>query len=231
MQRAYDQLIHDAALQNLDMVLCLDRGGLVGEDGATHHGVFDLAYLNCIPRITIASPINEHDLRNLMFTGSQKGNGVFVIRYPRGKGELKDWRNTPEILPIGKGRKLKDGKDIAVLSIGPIGYIAKEAIKKAQESNVDAAHYDMIFLKPIDEDILHEVGKNYKHVITVENGTVIGGLGTTVSDFMIKNNYHPEIHKIGVPDKFIEHGSIPELYKLCGMNAESIKNVILGTKR
>jgi len=230
MQRAYDQLIHDAALQNLDMVLCLDRGGLVGEDGATHHGVFDLSYLNCIPRITIASPINEHDLRNLMFTGSQKGNGVFVIRYPRGKGELKDWRNTPEILPIGKGRKLKDGKDIAVLSMGPIGYIAKEAIKKAQESNVDAAHYDMIFLKPIDEEILHEVGKNYKHVITVENGTMIGGLGTTVSDFMIKNNYHPEVHKIGVPDKFIEHGSIPELYKLCGMDADSIKNVLISLK-
>jgi len=229
MQRAYDQIIHDAALQNLDMVLCLDRGGLVGEDGVTHHGVFDLAYLNCIPNITIASPINEHQLRNLMFTGTQKGNGVFVIRYPRGKGELKEWRNTFEALPVGKGRKLKEGKDIAVLSMGPIGYIAKKAIEKAQEEGVDAAHYDMIFLKPIDEEILHEVGKNYKYVITVENGVIRGGLGTTVSDFMIKNNYHPEIRKIGVPDKFIEHGSIPELYKLCGMDAESIKNVITST--
>ena len=228
MQRAYDQVIHDAALQNLDMVLCLDRGGLVGEDGATHHGAFDLAYLNCIPNVTISSPINEHDLRNLMYTGTQKGNGVFVIRYPRGKGELKEWRNTPKILPVGKGRKLKEGKDIAVLSIGPIGYIAKSAIEKAfEEKGVDTAHYDMIFLKPIDEEILHEVGKNYKYIITVENGTIRGGLGTTVSDFMIKNNYSPKIHKIGIPDKFIEHGSIPELYKLCGMDAESIKNAII----
>ena len=229
MQRAYDQIIHDAALQNLNMVICLDRGGLVGEDGATHHGVFDLAYLNCIPNITISSPVNEHDLRHLMYTGTQ-GNGVFVIRYPRGKGELKDWCNAFEALPIGKGRKLKEGKDIAVLSIGPIGYIAKKAIEKAQEEGVDAAHYDMIFLKPIDEEILHEVGQNYKYIVTVENGTIKGGLGTTVSDFMIQNNYHPKIHKIGVPDKFIGHGSIPELYKLCGMDAENIKNVLINTK-
>ena len=165
-----------------------------------------------------------------MFTGTQKGKGVFVIRYPRGKGELKEWRNTFEALPVGKGRKLKEGKDIAVLSIGPIGYIAKKAIEKAQEEGVDAAHYDMIFLKPIDEEILHEVGKNYKHVVTVENGVIKGGLGTSVSDFMIKNNYHPKVHKIGVPDRFIEHGSIPELYKLCGMDAESIKNEIVNKK-
>ncbi len=227
MQRAYDQIIHDAALQNLDMVLCLDRGGLVGEDGATHHGVFDLAYLNCIPNMTISSPINEHDLRNLMYTGIQKGNGVFTIRYPRGKGELKDWRNSLEILPIGKGRKMKEGKDIAILSIGPIGYIAKEAIEKARESGIETAHYDMIFLKPIDTEILHEVGKNYKYIITVENGTIKGGLGSTVMEFMNENGYTPQIKRIGVPDKFIEHGSIPELYKLCGMDSESIKNQIL----
>lgn len=228
MQRAYDQIIHDAALQNLDIVLCLDRGGLVGEDGATHHGVFDLAYLRCIPNITIASPINEHDLRNLMYTGTQKGIGVFAIRYPRGKGELKEWRNQMEILPVGKGRKMKDGKDIAVLSIGPIGYIAKEAIRMAnEETGIDAAHYDMIYLKPIDEELLHEVGKNYKYIITVENATIKGGLGTSVMEFMSENGYPVRIKRIGVPDQFIEHGSIPELYKLCGMDAESIKNIIL----
>lgn len=230
MQRAYDQIIHDAALQNLDMVLCLDRAGLVGEDGATHHGNFDLAYLRCIPNITIASPFNEIDLRNLMYTGSQPGNGVFTIRYPRGKGELKDWQQPFKLLPVGKGRKLKEGKDIAVLSIGPIGNIAKTAIDSAKESGVDAVHYDMIYLKPIDEEILHEVGKNFKKIITIENGTIQGGLGTAVMEFMMENGYSPKIRRIGVPDQFIEHGTIPELYRLCGMDAESITQVLIGEK-
>ncbi|MDR0413766.1 MAG: 1-deoxy-D-xylulose-5-phosphate synthase, partial [Dysgonamonadaceae bacterium] len=161
MQRAYDNIIHDAAIQQLDLVLCLDRAGLVGEDGATHHGALDLAYLRCIPHVTVASPFNEIDLRNLMFTGSQPGKGVFVIRYPRGKGELKDWERPFELLPVGKGRKLKDGSKIAVVSIGPIGNLAKEAIERAKEAGVDAAHYDMIFLKPIDEALLHEIGARY----------------------------------------------------------------------
>jgi 1-deoxy-D-xylulose-5-phosphate synthase len=223
MQRAYDNIIHDAALQNVNMVLCLDRAGLVGEDGATHHGALDLAYLRCIPNITIASPLNEIDLRNLMFTASQPNKGVFVIRYPRGKGELSDWQRPFEILPIGKGRKLKDGKDIAVISIGPIGNIAKEAIEK---SRMDAAHYDMIYLKPIDEKLLHEIGKNYKRIITVENGTIQGGLGTTVMEFMSENGYTPTIKRIGIPDEFIPHGTISELYKICGMDAESITKAI-----
>ena len=230
MQRAYDQIIHDAALQNLDMVLCLDRAGLVGEDGATHHGNFDLAYLRCIPNITIASPINEIALRNLMYTASQPGKGVFAIRYPRGKGEMKDWQKPFEIMPVGKGRKLKDGKNIAVLSIGAIGNIAAEAVEKAQESGVDAAHYDMIYLKPIDEELLHEVGKNFRRIITVENGTIKGGLGTAVMEFMMENGYTPKITRIGVPDQFIEHGTIPELYRLCGMDAESITKVIITEK-
>jgi 1-deoxy-D-xylulose-5-phosphate synthase len=226
MQRAYDNVIHDAALQNLDMVLCLDRAGLVGEDGCTHHGAFDLAYLRCIPNVTIASPLNEIELRNLMFTGCQPGKGVFIIRYPKGKGELKDWERPFEILPVGKGQKLKDGKDVAVISIGPIGNIAREAIAKAQVHGTDAAFYNLIYLKPLDEDLLHEVGKNYKRIITVENGTIQGGLGSAVMEFMSKNNCFAEIQRIGIPDRFIPHGTIPELYKICGMDAESIAKVI-----
>lgn len=226
MQRAYDQIIHDAALQKLNMVLCLDRAGLVGEDGATHHGAFDLAYLRCIPNLTIASPLNEIALRNLMFTASRPGMGVFAIRYPRGKGELKDWEKPFEILPVGKGQKLKDGKDIAVLSIGPIGNIVAEAIEKAKESGVDSAHYDMIYLKPIDEELLHEVGKNFRRIVTVENGTVRGGLGTAVMEFMMENGYTPSIRRIGIPDHFVEHGTTSELYRLCGMDAESIAKTL-----
>ncbi|GHT11984.1 1-deoxy-D-xylulose-5-phosphate synthase [Bacteroidia bacterium] len=230
MQRAYDQVIHDAALQNLDMALCLDRAGLVGEDGITHHGNFDLAYLRCIPNITVTSPLNEIDLRNLMYTATQPGNGVFVIRYPRGQGELRDWQKPFEILPVGKGRKLKNGKDVAVLSIGPIGNIAAEAVEKAKESGIDAAHYDMIYLKPIDEELLHEVGKNFRRIITVENGTIKGGLGTAVMEFMMENGYSPQIRRIGVPDQFIEHGTIPQLYHLCGMDAESITKALIDEK-
>ncbi|MDR0768748.1 MAG: 1-deoxy-D-xylulose-5-phosphate synthase [Dysgonamonadaceae bacterium] len=223
MQRAFDQVIHDAALQKLDMALCLDRAGLVGEDGATHHGVFDLACLRYIPNLTIASPLNEIALRNLMFTASRPATGVFVIRYPRGKGELTDWEKPFEILPVGKGRKLKDGKDTAVLSIGPIGNIAAEAIEKAKTG---AAHYDMIYLKPIDTELLHEVGRNFRRIITVEDGTVQGGLGSAVMEFMMENGYTPVIRRIGVPDHFIEHGTIAELRHLCGMDAESIAKTI-----
>ena len=230
LQRAYDQIIHDAALQNLDMALCIDRGGLVGEDGMTHHGNFDLAYLRCIPNITIASPLNEIALRNLMFTASQPGKGVFFIRFPRGKGEMKDWQKPFELLPVGKGQKLKDGKDVAVLSIGPIGNTAAEAIEKAKEAGVDAAHYDMIYLKPLDEDLLHEVGRNFRRIVTVENGTIQGGFGTAVMEFMMGNGYSPSVVRIGVPDRFIEHGSIPQLHRLCGMDAESIAKAIIGEK-
>ncbi|MDR3339272.1 MAG: 1-deoxy-D-xylulose-5-phosphate synthase [Candidatus Symbiothrix sp.] len=230
MQRAYDQVIHDAAIQKLDLVLCLDRAGLVGEDGVTHHGVFDLAYLRCIPNLTIASPLNEIALRNLMYTACQPGQGVFVIRYPRGKGEVKNWQKPFEMLPVGKGQKLKDGKDLAVLSIGPIGNIAAEAIKQAQAAGVDAAHYDMIYLKPLDEALLHEVGKNFRCIVTVENGVIKGGLGTAVMEFMSENGYSPTIKRIGVPDHFIEHGTIPQLYRLCGMDAESITKILITEK-
>jgi len=227
MQRAYDQIIHDGALQNLDIVLCLDRAGLVGEDGATHHGAFDLAYLRCIPNLIISSPINEHELRNLMYTAIQKNRGMFAIRYPRGKGELKEWRNVPEELPVGKGQQLCEGTDIAILSIGPIGYAAKKAIQAVKDLGIEAALYNMIYLKPIDEELLHEVGKKYSRIITLENGTIVGGLGTAVMEFMMENGYTPLVKKLGIPDRFIEHGSINELYKLCGLDTESIINTIL----
>ena len=222
MQRAYDMLIHDVALQNLHMVLCLDRAGLVGEDGATHHGVFDLAYMRPIPNLIISSPLNEWDLRNLMYTGYKEEKGPFVIRYPKGKGEKTDWRNEMQLLPIGKGRKLHEGHDVAVLSIGPIGNEVIKAIKEVEEEGLSVAHYDMIYLKPIDEALLHEVGQTFSRIITVENGVVKGGLGSAVLEFMADHNYTPQIRRIGVPDRFIEQGSIPELYKQCRMDAKSI---------
>ena len=227
MQRAYDMVIHDVAIQRLHMVICLDRAGLVGEDGVTHHGVFDLAYLRPIPNLVITSPLNEWDLRNLMYTGYAVADRPFVIRYPRGKGELKDWRNEMHVLPIGKGRKLRDGQDVAVLSIGPIGNEVSKAIELIKDKGISVAHYDMIYLKPIDEELLHEVGKTFDRIVTVENGVVTGGLGSAVVEFMADHGYTPRIQRIGIPDMFIEHGSIPELFRLCGMNATSIAQQLL----
>lgn len=226
MQRAYDMVIHDVALQKLHLILCLDRAGLVGEDGATHHGVFDLAYLRPIPNLVISSPLNEWDLRNLMYTGYKISDGPFVIRYPRGKGEKSDWRNEMQILPIGKGRKLREGNDIAVLSLGPIGNEAMKAIDQVEQEGISVAHYDMIYLKPLDEALLHEVGRKFKRIITIENGVIAGGLSSAVLEFMADHGYAPQVKRIGVPDQFIEHGSIPELYKLCGMDADSIAEII-----
>lgn len=226
MQRAYDMVIHDVALQKLHVVLCLDRAGLVGEDGATHHGAFDLAYLRPIPNLTISSPLDEWDLRNLMYTGYAAQDGAFVIRYPRGKGEKIDWHNEMKALPIGKGRKLREGKDIAVLSLGPIGNEAIKAIDAVEKEGFSVAHYDMIFLKPLDEKLLHEVGRNFHKIITIENGVIKGGLGSAVLEFMADNGYTPKVKRIGIPDKFIEHGAVPELFRLCGMDAGSIAEAI-----
>ena len=226
MQRAYDMVIHDVALQKLHMVLCLDRAGLVGEDGPTHHGVFDLAYLRPVPNLIIASPLNEWDLRNLMYTAYSAKEGTFVIRYPRGKGEKADWHNEMEILPVGKGRMLKEGMDVAVLTLGPVGNEALKAIAKAEKEGVSAALYDMIYLKPIDEELLHEVGRKFKRIVTIENGVIKGGLGSAVLEFMADNGYTPRMKRIGVPDRFIEHGSVPELFRLCGMDSDSIAEVL-----
>jgi 1-deoxy-D-xylulose-5-phosphate synthase len=229
LQRAYDQVIHDVALQNLHIVMCIDRSGFVGEDGATHHGVFDLAFLRPIPNLVIAAPLDEWELRNLMHT-AYKVNAPFVIRYPRGKGEKIEWHNTPEMRPVGKGRILREGKDIAVLSIGSIGNEVSKAIELLEGKYGSIAHYDIIYLKPVDEDLLHEVGKNFSRVLTVENGVRKGGLGSAVLEFMADNGYTPRIKRIGVPDQFIEQGTIPELLHLCKMDAQGIADEIRSFK-
>lgn len=223
MQRAYDQVIHDVALQNLHMVMCLDRAGLVGEDGPTHHGAFDLAYMRCIPNLVIASPYNEHYLRHLMFTAAYGYDGPFVIRYPRGQGVLCDWECKMEKLEIGKGRKLKNGKDLAVLTIGPIGNAAREAIAVIEGEGYSIAHYDMIFLKPIDKALLKEVAENFENVMTIENGVENGGLGSAVLEYFSENNYHNiNVTRVGLPDEFVTHGSIKELNKLCEIDAPGL---------
>ena len=222
MQRAYDSIIHDVAIQKLNVVLCLDRAGLVGEDGPTHHGVFDLAYLRPIPNLTISSPMNEHELRKLMYTAQLSDKGPFAIRYPRGRGVLPDWECPLEEVEVGKGRKLKDGKDVAVISIGPIGNTAAKAIERAEKDGLSIAHYDLRFLKPLDTGLLHEVGRQFKKVITIEDGVIKGGMGSAILEFMADNGYTPLVKRIGVPDEFIEHGSTPELYRLCGMDEKGI---------
>ena len=223
MQRAYDNVIHDVAIQKLNVVICLDRAGLVGEDGPTHHGAFDLAFLRPIPNLTIASPYDEIELRNLMYTAQLPDQGPFIIRYPRGRGILSDWRKPLEPVVIGTGRKIKEGDDIAVLSIGPIGNLAENAIETwEKESGKTAALYDMRFLKPIDTSILREVAKKYSRIITIENGAVTGGLGTAVVEYMADNGYNPVIRRMGLPDRFIEHGSTPQLLHLCHLDEDAI---------
>jgi 1-deoxy-D-xylulose-5-phosphate synthase len=228
MQRAYDQVIHDVALQKLKVIFCLDRAGLVGPDGPTHHGVFDLAYLRPIPNLVISAPYNEHELRNLMFTAVYGNDGPFVIRYPRGQGENCDWQNEPRLLAIGKGRKLKTGKDIALLSIGAIGNNAARAIAEAEKMGISVAHYDMVFLKPIDEELLTKIAKKFSHIITVENGVIKGGLGSAVLEFMSENGFsHVQVHRIGIGDEFITHGSIKELQHIAGIDDENILKQIV----
>jgi len=227
MQRAYDQVIHDVALQNVNVVFCLDRGGLVGADGATHHGVFDFAFMRCVPNLTIAAPLNEVELRNLMFTAQQENMGPFSIRYPRGKGRIIDWKKEFTLLPVGKGQKLNDGDDMAILSIGAIGTEAMDAIKALAEDNISVAHYDMRYLKPIDNKLLHEVFGKFKHIITLEDASVIGGLGSAVTEFMNDQDYHCRITRLGVPDKWIDQGTQQELYKECGYDKAGIMKTIV----
>lgn len=224
-QRAYDNIIHDLAILNLPVVLCLDRAGLVGEDGSTHHGAFDLAALRPIPNLTIASPMDEHELRRLMYTAQLPGKGTFVIRYPRGNGMLHDWQCPFDEIPVGTGRCLREGKEVAVLTLGPIAREAREAIDRA---GVEAAHYDMRFLKPLDDRLLEEIGRRFDRIVTVEDGVRNGGLGTAVTEWMADHGYKPKVVRLGVPDNvFVEHGSVPELYKICGIDAEAIKEAII----
>ena len=227
-QRAYDNIIHDMAILNLPVVLCLDRAGLVGEDGATHHGAFDIAALRPVPNLTIASPLNEHELRNLMYTAQLDGKGAFVIRYPRGHGVLTDWRNKPEEITVGTGRRMKDGERIAVMTVGPIGNNAAAAIAAAERENTSLhiAHYDMRFIKPMDENLLEEAGKRFDTIITVEDGVRNGGFGSAVLEWMEDHGYKVRIIRLGLPDRFIEHGTVAELQHIVGIDAESIAATI-----
>ena len=228
-QRAYDNIIHDVAVLNLPVVLCLDRAGLVGEDGATHHGAFDLAALRCIPNLTICSPLNERELVNLMYTAQLPDKGTFIIRYPRGRGEFplaspEDkpvWEQPFEEIPVGKGRKLKEGKGTAVLSIGPVGNNVAEAVR-----GTEAAHYDLRFLKPLDESLLHELGQNFKHIITVEDGVRNGGMGSAVLEWMSDHDYHPHVVRLGLPDEFVEHGTVAELQHIVGLDVGNIRKTL-----
>lgn len=228
MQRAYDNVIHDVALQGLHVVMCLDRAGLVGEDGATHHGAFDLAYFGCIPNLTVASPLDERELRNLLYTALQSGV-PFVVRYPRGKGEGTAWRDEAfERLPIGRGRRLTEGDDMAVLTIGPVGNVAARAVKRAAAEGVSAAHYDLRFARPLDEELLDEVGRRFERVVTVEDGVVRGGVGSAVRDFFDRRGYRTQVRSLGIPDdRFVEHGTPAELYAQCGFDEEGILRAIL----
>lgn len=226
MQRGYDNVIHDVAIQNLNMVICLDRAGLVGADGATHHGAFDLAAFRVVPNLTIASPINESQLRKLMYTAQLPDKGPFMIRYPRGKGEQKDWHCPFEEIPVGKGEILNDGDGIAVLTVGPIGNTVAKAIKELNDEGLNPAHYNMIFVKPLDEDLLREVGKKFRRIITVEDGVKNGGMGSAVTEFFNDADIPVIVKRLGLPDKFVEHGTPEELYKLCGLDKDSIKQEI-----
>ena len=228
-QRAYDNIIHDVAILKLPVVLCFDRAGLVGEDGPTHHGAFDMAALRPIPNLTISSPMNEHELRNLMYTAQLENKGPFVIRYPRGNGVLVDWRCPLEEIKVGTGRKLCDGNDVAVLTIGPIGNDVEEVITDiaSTPNTPSVAHYDMRFLKPLDEDILHEVGRKFKRIITIEDGVRNGGMGSAVMEWMSDHGYQPQITRMGLPDNFVEHGTIKQLREIIGLDNETIKKEIL----
>lgn len=226
-QRAFDQVIHDVALQKLNVVFCFDRAGLVGADGATHHGAFDIAMLRPIPNITISSPMNEIELRNLMYTAQLPDKGAFVIRYPRGKGSIIDWKQPMKEIPIGKGRLISEGSEIAYLTLGPLGVNVAKAITHLKTQGITPAHYDMRFAKPLDEEILHEVMKHFRRIITVEDGSIAGGFGSAIVEFAAHHNYNVEIRTLGLPDKFIEHGSPDELYKICGLDYESLAKAAL----
>jgi 1-deoxy-D-xylulose-5-phosphate synthase len=223
MQRAYDMVIHDVAIQKLPVIFCLDRAGLVGDDGPTHHGCYDIAYMRCVPNLIVSAPMNEEELRNLMYTAQLDENQLpFVIRYPRGEGVMVDWRKPLKAIEIGKGRKLKDGQDIAILSFGHPGNFAAQAIRDVREEGINPAHYDIRFVKPLDEALLHEVFQQYTKIITVEDGTVVGGFGSAILEFMNAHNYHAKVEILGIPDRLVEHGTPKQLYDEIGIDANAI---------
>jgi 1-deoxy-D-xylulose-5-phosphate synthase len=232
MQRAYDQVIHDVAIQNLHVIFCLDRGGLAGADGPTHHGAYDIAYMRCIPNMIVSAPMNEEELRNLMYTAVNTP-APFSIRYPRGNGVMIDWKRPFQLLEIGKGRIICEGEDLAILSIGHMGNLAETAVENLKKRGVNAGLFDMRFVKPIDEELLHHVFSKYKYIITVEDGCVQGGFGSAVLEFMADNEYSARVKRLGIPDSIVEHGTQPELWAECGYDAKAIYDTalnILGVK-
>ncbi len=227
MQRAYDQVVHDIAIQKLPVTLCLDRAGLVGDDGPTHHGCYDIPYFRCIPNMIVSAPMNEQELRNLMYTSQLESTQYpFVIRYPRGEGVMPEWKTPFEAIEIGKGRKLKDGEEIAILSLGHTGNFAQAAIRELRTAGINPAHYDMRFVKPIDEAMLHEVFSKYNKVITIEDGTIVGGFGSAVLEFMAANNYTAQVKMLGIPDRLVEHGTLKELHRECGYDAQAVVETV-----
>jgi 1-deoxy-D-xylulose-5-phosphate synthase len=227
MQRAYDNVVHDVAIQKLPVVFCLDRAGLVGEDGPTHHGAYDVPYFRCIPNMIISAPMNEKELRNLMYTAQLESTRYpFVIRYPRGEGVMSEWRTPFEEVQIGKGRKLKDGRDVAILSFGHPGNFAQAAIRELRTEGIDPAHYDMRFAKPLDEELLHEIFNTYDKIVTIEDGTIVGGFGSAVLEFMNQHKYKAEVELLGIPDRIVEHGSPKELHRECNYDAQAIADTI-----
>jgi len=234
MQRAYDQVIHDVAIQKLNVVFCLDRAGLAGADGPTHHGAYDLAYMRCIPYLTVAAPMNEEELRNLMYTAQLPDQGPFVIRYPRGQGVMPDWKRPFQELPIGKGRQICEGEEIAILTLGHIGNEAVKACVRLQEESIHPAHFDLRYAKPLDEELLHHVFTNFKKVVTVEDGCLPGGVGSAVLEFMADHGYHAQLIRLGIPDEIVEHGEQNELWEACGYDAasivEAVKKIAIGRK-
>jgi 1-deoxy-D-xylulose-5-phosphate synthase len=228
MQRAYDQVIHDVCIQNLPVNFCLDRAGFAGADGPTHHGAYDIAYFRCIPNIIIASPMNESELRNLLYTAQlPRKEGAFSIRYPRGQGVMPDWRTPFEEIKVGTGRKIKDGEELAVLTIGHIGNYAIEACSRLSRKGIEVAHYDMRFVKPLDEQLLHQIFSSFKKVVTVEDGCLPGGFGTAVLEFMADNNYTAEVRRLGIPDRIVEHGEQIELHRECGFDSHGIEKAVI----
>jgi len=226
MQRAFDQVLHDVALQNLNVVFCLDRGGLVGADGATHHGAYDMAYMRCIPNMVVSAPMNEQELRNLMYTAQLENQGPFTIRYPRGNGVMTDWKTPFEEIPIGKGRRVSAGEGVAILTIGHPGNFAQEAIKNLTKTGITPAHYDLRFVKPLDEMLLHEVFTKFDKIITVEDGCLMGGFGSAVLEFMADRGYKAQVVRLGIPDEYIHHGTQEELWAACGFDAASISSAV-----
>ncbi len=228
IQRGYDQVVHDVAIQKLPVIFCLDRAGLVGEDGPTHHGCYDIAFFRCIPNMIISAPMNEQELRNLMYTAQLDSNTMpFVIRYPRGEGVMPEWKTAMEEVEIGRGRRLKTGKDVAIVSLGHPGNFAQAAIRQLRTQGIDPAHYDMRFVKPLDEELLHEVFSNYSKVVTIEDGTVVGGFGSAVLEFMNAHRYNAEVTILGIPDRLVEHGTPKELHRECNYDAQAIEEAVL----